>query len=148
MPVPNRRYFLRVTRQTSPAHNISQESHLRLHEGTLFSLQLQAKITQSTQYLLQASQGFGNGCSEGNNIIKVDQTLRPPHPAQHPVHKAFKGGRCIARNWNRPSFVTNTAFRLASVDIATCQYPLAKSIVENHCWLPNNRNESSMRGRG
>ena len=54
----------------------------------------------------------------------------------------------ITRNWNNPSFVTNAALRLASGDMATCQYPLARSMVENHCWFRNKRNESLIRGKG
>ena len=54
----------------------------------------------------------------------------------------------ITRNWNNPSFVTKAAFFFASGDMAACQYALARSIVENHCWFPNNRKESSILGNG
>ena len=54
----------------------------------------------------------------------------------------------IPQNWKSPSCVTNAAFRLPSGDKATYQYPLAKFIVENHCWRPSSRNESSIRGQG
>ena len=64
-----------VTLQAYAAHNMSQENHFRLHEGTFIDLAL---------------------------------SLR-----RH----------------------------------GTCRYPLMRSIVENHCWFPNKRNESSIRGK-
>ena len=61
---------------------------------------------------------------------------------------ALYSPKSITRNWKSLSCVTNAAFRLASGDMATCQYPLAKSIVENHCWRPSSCNESSIWDKG
>ena len=54
----------------------------------------------------------------------------------------------ITANWNNPECVANAVFGLASSDGLTCQYPLAKSKVENQACPLNEFSESSMRGRG
>ena len=40
MPVPHRRLLHWVTRQPSPAHNVTQKNHFRLHKCTFLCLQL------------------------------------------------------------------------------------------------------------
>ena len=54
----------------------------------------------------------------------------------------------ITANWNNPECVANAVFGFASSESLTCQYPLAKSRVENQACPLNELSESSMRGRG
>ena len=54
----------------------------------------------------------------------------------------------ITRNWNRPLRVMNAVLGLSSSFIFTCQYPEARSKVQNHSAPPSVLNVSSIRGRG
>ncbi|OUC41195.1 hypothetical protein D917_03569 [Trichinella nativa] len=51
-------------------------------------------------------------------------------------------------NWYKPYGVVKAVFSLSRVSISTCQYPLARSSVENHCAPDNASNVSSIQGRG
>ena len=51
-------------------------------------------------------------------------------------------------NWNRPECVAKAVLHLASGDRDTCQYPLARSRVENQRLPANISSVSSIRGNG
>ena len=51
-------------------------------------------------------------------------------------------------NWKSPECVANAVLHRASGDKDTCQYPLARSRVENHRLPANISKVSSIRGRG
>ncbi|KRY48793.1 hypothetical protein T03_3373 [Trichinella britovi] len=50
-------------------------------------------------------------------------------------------------NWYKPYGQVKAVFIRSCVSISTCQYPLARSSVENHCAPDNAYNMSSIRGR-
>ena len=70
------------------------------------------------------------------------------------VPASLECGRCVAEsngitlNWKSPECVAKAVLHRASGDKETCQYPLAKSRVENHFLPANISRVSSMRGSG
>ena len=61
---------------------------------------------------------------------------------------ALHNPKGITANWNNPECVANAVFGFAFSDSLTCQYPLAKSRVENQACPFKEFSESSMCGRG
>ena len=64
------------------------------------------------------------------------------------VASALQSPNSMTLNWNSPEWVTKAVLHLASGDRDTCQYPLARSRVENHRLPANISMVSSIRGRG
>ena len=64
------------------------------------------------------------------------------------VPGALQSPNGITRNWYSPCCVAKAVFSRSAGSTSTCQYPLARSSVENHLAAPSASSVSSILGRG
>ena len=111
---------------------------LRLHEH-FFVFSCRPKLLR--RHSTSSSRWRASVTVPPNEITSSKYTKHLDHRIPHKTRSislsnvagALHSPNGITRNWNNPSFITNAALRLASSNIATCQYLLARSMVENHC---------------
>ena len=114
---------------------------LILEKLTLLSFQLEIGISQSNKHSLEVLTCMFEGCFKGNNVIQIHYAFAPYYVGQYysislaNVAGALQRLNGITFHSNRPMWVENAVLGRSSGSMATCQYPLAKSI-ELKNWQP------------
>ncbi|KRY53471.1 hypothetical protein T03_14003 [Trichinella britovi] len=89
-----------------------------------------------------------------DDIVQVHQAVGAHQASQDCLHEPLKGGRCVAQSKGhhfelvQPKGVVKAVFSRSCGSTSTCQYPLARSRVENHCAPASASKVSSILGSG